>query len=198
MASGEHTHHVAAATRPEDAAVVTALVESHREFLDFLERRVGDPVLAEEILQDAFVRSLDRLETIRERESAVAWFYRVLRNAVTDHWRRRGSAGRALDSFAAELQGSVEPEGEVRDAVCQCVAYLATTLKPEYATALQRIEIEGVAVKDFAAEAGISANNAAVRVFRAREALRKQVSRSCGTCAAHGCLDCHCGGPAQA
>ena len=159
-------------------------------------RRIVRSPDVEDILQEAFVRSLDRLGTIRERESAVAWFYRVLRNAVTDHWRRRGAAGRALDSFAAELDGKVEPEGEVRDAVCRCVARLAGTLKPEYAAALQRIEIDGVAVKDFADEVGISANNAAVRVFRARDALRKQVARSCGTCAEHGCLECSCGGPA--
>jgi RNA polymerase sigma-70 factor (ECF subfamily) len=69
---------------------------------------------------------------------------------------------------------------------------LADTLKAEYASALKRIEVDGVSVKDYATETGISAGNAAIRVFRAREALRKQVSRSCGTCAEHGCLDCTC------
>jgi RNA polymerase sigma factor (sigma-70 family) len=176
--------------------VVAMLVAGHRDFLAFLQRRVGDPVLAEEILQEAFARSLDKLETLRERESAVAWFYRVLRNAVTDHWRRSGAAGRALEGFAAELDGAEEPSGEVRDAVCACVARLAGTLKPEYATALRRVEVDGLAVKAFATEAGISANNAAVRVFRAREALRRQVAVACGTCAEHGCLACTCGGPA--
>ena len=72
------------------------------------------------------------------------------------------------------------------------MAELAATLKPEYADALRRIEVEGVAVKDYAEGAGISASNAGVRIFRAREALRKQVARSCGTCADHGCLDCTC------
>jgi len=48
-------------------------------------------------------------------------------------------------------------------------------------------------VKDYAARAGLTASNAGVRVFRAREALRKQVARSCGTCADHGCFDCTCG-----
>jgi len=46
-------------------------------------------------------------------------------------------------------------------------------------------------VKDYADEAGISSSNAGVRIFRAREAL-KQVARSCGTCATHGCVDCTC------
>ncbi len=39
--------------------VVEVLVASHRESLEFVERRVGDRALAEEIVQDALVRSLD-------------------------------------------------------------------------------------------------------------------------------------------
>jgi len=187
----QHTDDSPAEPRPTPE-VVAALVANHREFLAFLERRVGSRALAEDILQEAFARGLDRLDSIRDGDSAVAWFYRVLRNAVIDHHRRHASASRGLDAFAAELETQSEPDTDVRGAVCRCVTRLAGTLKPEYAQALQRIEVDGVAVKDYAGEAGISPSNAAVRVFRAREALRKQVARSCGTCADHGCLDCTC------
>jgi RNA polymerase sigma-70 factor (ECF subfamily) len=121
----------------------------------------------------------------------VAWFYRTLRNAVVDVYRRRGAAERGLAAFAEELRAE-SPGEEVRGAICRCVARLADTLKPEYAAALRRIDVEGVPVKDFAQEAGISSSNAGVRVFRARDALRTQVARSCGTCATHGCVDCTC------
>lgn len=177
---------------PLSPDVVRALVDNHRAFLAFLQKRVGDRALAEDLLQEAFVRGLDKLGTLEQDESATAWFYRILRNAVVDHHRRRTSADRRLDAFAQELERHVEPDAEVRGAVCRCVGELASTLKPEYAEALRRVEVDGVAVKDYATEAGISSNNAAVRVFRAREALRKQVTRSCGTCADHGCLDCTC------
>jgi RNA polymerase sigma-70 factor (ECF subfamily) len=50
-----------------------------------------------------------------------------------------------------------------------------------------------MAVKAYAAQKGLTAGNAAVRVFRAREALKKRVAQSCGTCAEHGCFDCTCG-----
>lgn len=169
------------------------LVANHREFLAFVEKRVGDRALAEDILQDAFVRGVDKLTTVEKGESVVAWFYRVLRNAVIDHYRRRGTAQRTLEAFASELETRAEPEPELKAAVCKCVSRLSATLKPEYADALRRVEVDGVAVKDYASETGISSGNAAVRVFRAREALRKQVTRSCGTCAKHGCLDCTCG-----
>lgn len=174
--------------RPES---VVALVANHREFLDFVERRVGDRALAEDILQDAFVKSIDKLGALREQDSVRAWFYRTLRNAVVDHHRRRAAADRRLEVLASQLED--ESDAELERVVCACVARIATLLKPEYADALQRVEVEGVSVVDFARQTGISESNAGVRVFRARQALRREVSRSCGACAEHGCLDCTCG-----
>lgn len=182
----------------EASAEIAALLADNRsDFLAFLERRVGSRAVAEDILQEAFSRGLDRLETLRSEESAVAWFYRMLRNAVVDYYRRQKSAARALEAFSAELAESEEPAGDVAEAVCKCVGRLAGTLKPEYAEALRRVEVDGVAVKSFAEEAGISSNNAAVRIFRAREALRRQVVASCGACATHGCFNCTCEAPAE-
>ena len=181
------------AVLPLSPLVAERLVGSHRRFLAFVERRTGDRALAEDILQDAFVRGLERGGEIRDADSAVAWFYRLLRNAVVDHFRRAGARQRTLAGLARELADAVEPPPELRAELCACVGELAATLKPEYAEAIQRVEIEGMAVSAYAATAGITAGNAAVRVFRAREALRKQVRAACGTCAEHGCLDCSCG-----
>jgi RNA polymerase sigma-70 factor (ECF subfamily) len=178
------------ATPPE---IIEQLVANHREFLRYVERRVGNHAIAEEIVQEAFVRGLNRGEEIRD--SVVGWFYRVLRNAVVDHQRSQAVVNRRLDEFAAELETMKADEGELTKLVCACVSQLADTLKPEYAEALRRIEIDQISVKDYADAVGISANNAGIRIFRAREALRKQVARSCRTCAEHGCLDCSCGAP---
>ena len=178
-------------TQPSDVA--SRLAGSHREFLAFLERRLGDRALAEDILQDAFVKSIERAEALRDDESAVAWFYRVLRNAIIDHHRRGAVRSRSLELLAGEMKEAVEPPPEIHGAICACVGELAANLKPEYAEAIRRVEVDGLPVQEFASQAGITANNASVRVFRAREALRKQVEASCRTCADHGCLDCTCG-----
>lgn len=172
--------------------VLAALVANHREFLAFLERRVGDRAIAEDLLQEAFVRSIDRLGELRDDESARAWFYRTLRNAVIDHYRRRAASDRRLEALAAELEPDGAAPADLEQVVCSCVGRIADTLKPEYALALKRIELDGLPVVEFAREAGISESNAGVRVFRAREALRREVARSCGTCAEHGCFDCTC------
>lgn len=172
---------------------VAQLVESHARFLEFLERRVGSRATAEDILQEAFTRALSRGDTLRSDESAKAWFYRLLRNALVDHYRRRGAEHRALESAASEPE---PPNPQTDDAllgtVCTCMNVLIDTLKPEYAEALRRVELEDQSLPDYAQQHGISRNNAGVRLHRARQALYKQLVTSCGTCATHGCLDCHC------
>jgi RNA polymerase sigma factor (sigma-70 family) len=177
---------------PAAPEVLKALLDNHERFLAFLERRVGSRVEAEDILQEAFVRSLDRASSLRSSTSATAWFYRVLRNAVIDHYRRQDTRGRVLDRFAAETENSEAADSELDAVVCQCVLSLVETLKPEYKEAIRRVDLDGLSVRDFAAEAGVTAGNAGVRLHRAREALGRQLARSCGTCLTHGCLDCRC------
>lgn len=176
----------------EDAAPISTLLENHRAFLRYLERRVGDRTLAEDILQDAFAKVVARPEQAPPDEGIVPWFYRSLRNAAIDQFRRGAAAGRAYEAFARELEMHAGPDDDLAAEICGCVSRLATTLKPEYAEALQAIEVGGTPVKTFAEQKGLSPNNAAVRVYRAREALKKRVAESCGTCAEHGCLNCTC------
>jgi RNA polymerase sigma-70 factor (ECF subfamily) len=176
----------------ETEAPVATLLENHRAFLGYLERRVGDRALAEDILQDAFAKVVARPDQAPDEEAVVPWFYRTLRNAAIYQFRRRGAADRAYDAFARELETHETPSEDMEAEICACVSRLASTLKPEYAEALTTIEVGGTPVKEFAEQKGLSASNAAVRVFRARAALKKRVVESCGTCAEHGCVNCTC------
>jgi RNA polymerase sigma factor (sigma-70 family) len=180
-------------TDPTEApAPLSILLENHRAFLKYLERRVGDRELAEDILQDAFSKFVDRPEQAPADEGVVPWFYRTLRNAAIDQFRRRSTASKAIEAFGRELETQTAPEPDMEAEICACVSRLASTLKPEYAEALQAIDVDGTPVKAFAQQRGLTASNAGVRVFRAREALKKRVTESCGTCAEHGCRNCTC------
>jgi RNA polymerase sigma-70 factor (ECF subfamily) len=186
--------------RTADREVIEQLVANHRQFLAFLQSRVHDRSTAEDILQSAFVRSMEKVDTVRDTDSVVAWFYRLLRNALIDHYRKTGKAGRAVDLERAEAELSYEPE--LKGVVCGCVKTLLPTLKPEYAEMIRRVDLGEESVSRVADELGLSANNATVRLHRARQGLKKQLEQSCGTCATHGCLDCRCaeskgGGPSE-
>ncbi len=179
-------------TRKPNPELLSVLVNNHRQFRAFLEHRVGDASEAEDILQAAFLKSVQKGDTIRDGESVVAWFYRLLRNALIDHYRHRGAERAALARAAGLAIDSDEPEPAVERAICQCVNDLLPTINEDYAALLRRVDLEGAGIADVAAETGMTPNNVRVKLHRARAALRKQLELCCGTCAEHGCLDCTC------
>lgn len=87
------------------------LLQQREKFLAFVARRVESREVAEDILQSAFLRGREK-ESLINDQSLTAWFYRVLRNAVIDHYRRRAAAARATESLAGEFQKSHRPEVE--------------------------------------------------------------------------------------
>jgi RNA polymerase sigma-70 factor (ECF subfamily) len=183
---------------PEPDEVITpekvrVLVENHARFLAFLRPRVGSREAAEEILQAAFVKGIEKSGTIRDGETAVAWFYRLLRNALVDHYRRHDAQRRGHERYSSENpEGTTELQTALEGAVCACMGDLIPTLKPEYADVLRRVDLEGCSVADVAVALGVTPNNASVRLHRARDALRKRLEQTCGTCTEHGCLQCTC------
>ncbi|MHC4516356.1 MAG: RNA polymerase sigma factor [Planctomycetota bacterium] len=180
------------AARHQGPAVIATLVGNRQRFLSFLIRRVDNPADAEEILQAAFVKSVEKADSLRAGETVVAWFYRLLRNAVIDHYRHQDAERRALERFDAMSEDSEAPEADLERAVCQCVHDVLPTLKDDYATLLKRIDLEDASISEVAMETGMTANNTRVKLHRARTALRKQLQLCCGSCAEHGCLDCTC------
>lgn len=176
------------------SSVVPVLVENHQRFLRFLERRAPTREAAEDILQDAFVRGLTKAPPLASAESIVAWFYQVLRNAIVDYHRRAGTQARALDRLVRETRDvtAAPQDAELFATVCDCVRSLVTTLTPAYAEAIRRVDLEGLAVHEYARAVGITANNAGVRLHRAHRALKRRVEQTCATCADHGCAQCAC------
>ncbi|NIQ39259.1 MAG: sigma-70 family RNA polymerase sigma factor [Proteobacteria bacterium] len=183
------------AARHHTPTIIATLVDNHQRFLSFLTRRVGNPSDAEEILQAAFVKGVEKSDSIRDGETVVAWFYRLLRNAVIDYYRHRDAERRALERVAGMGTETESVKADFESAVCQCVNDLLPTLKNDYAVLLRRVDLEGVSIPEVAKEAGITENNTRVKLHRARTTLRKQLEISCGSCAEHGCLDCTCQRP---
>jgi RNA polymerase sigma-70 factor (ECF subfamily) len=179
---------------PLSDTALQRLVADHRRFLGFLSKRAGSTDVAEEILQAAFAWAVEKRDTVRDDESAVAWFYRLLRNALSDHFRHGAAERRALERQPGDVEVSptVAVDEALEQAACQCVLAAAESLKPEYSAILQRVDVQGEPVEAVARDMKLSPGNGRVRLHRARRALRRQVEMTCRTCAEHGCMDCSC------
>lgn len=176
--------------------LVRNLLHHESAFRSFLRRRIGNEALVEDLLQQSFVRAVEHQHSLRNDDSVVAWFYRVLRNTVIDYYRSHGAESRQDEAFLQELTHRGEdkepPLDEMKAAVCQCLYEIMPALRSNYSELLRRIDLEGESPAQVAHDLNITLNNLTVRLHRARQALRNGLEQSCGVCSQHGCLNCSC------
>jgi RNA polymerase sigma factor (sigma-70 family) len=170
---------------------IAQLVLNRQQFLQFVQRRVASAAAAEDIIQNAYIRAIENASMLRQEESAAAWFYRVLRNAIIDYYRHRSAEDRALERLARD--STVRPAvPELEDTECECIDRVLPVLKPSYSEILSEVDLAGASLEAFAKKTGITVGNAAVRIHRARQALKKQLILVCKLCAHYGCVNCTC------
>jgi RNA polymerase sigma-70 factor (ECF subfamily) len=180
--------------RPEQLA---AELNAHRNaFKAFLTARVGSEAEAEDILQNGLLKALQRAGELQDDAKLTAWFYQLLRNAVVDHYRARGSARRRHDVLGETIAALGEdiaaaPQGW-EPQLCGCLGGVVDTLAPKHAELLRRVDLNGESVQDAARALKMTANNASVTLHRARKELRAKLETFCGDCADGACLDCDC------
>lgn len=177
--------------------MIQRLLEHESVFRVFLRRRVRDEAVAEDLLQQSMIRAVQSHHSVRNEDSVVAWFYRIIRHTLIDYYRSKDAESRRNEAFLQELKISGDdkepPTDEMKATVCTCLHRLLPALGSNYAELIRRIDLEDESPKRVAAELKISQNNLTVRLHRARQALRGSLEQSCGVCSKHGCLNCTCG-----
>ncbi|MEO6034668.1 MAG: sigma-70 family RNA polymerase sigma factor [Verrucomicrobiota bacterium] len=166
------------------------LTENLAAFRGFAQSRLGDRELAADVVQDALLKAFRAADNLRDDENLVAWFYRILRNAITDLYRKKATQAKALERFALELER--EPGAEAESVVCGCLRRLLPTLRTEYADVLNRVDLDGQPTGAVAASLGITPGNLKVRLHRSRQQLKKRLLETCQLGATRGCADCNC------
>ena len=166
------------------------LLEHLDAVLGYARKKIGDPDVAADVVQESLLKALEAAPTLRDDDKVLPWFYRILNNTITDLYRRRGVEARYQPVLAQDLDAAVEPEAYA--VVCRCFEPLLPTLKPDYAALIKALELGDEDPRAVAARLGITPGNLKVRRHRARQQLRRRLEETCRACAVHGCLDCSC------
>ena len=172
------------------------LLENVNEYLGFARKRLRDPELAADAVQESMLKAWRAEAQIQDGEKTKAWFYRILRRTIIDLYRRRDARDKALAQLEREL--NAPPDTEEERIVCACMERLFPTMTPQYADLIRQLDLNEASPHIVAASLGISKNNLNVRIHRARRQLKRRLEETCRVCAKHGCLNCHCANDPQA
>jgi RNA polymerase sigma-70 factor, ECF subfamily len=164
---------------------VVAWRELRGPLAGFIARRVADPQDAEDVLQEVMLRIHRHGDELARADRVAAWVHRIARNAIVDHYRRRGARpelpGGAADELEEREDGSLgEPASEVlRRELAACLRPLIQTLPKNQREALVLTEFEGLTQIEAARRLGISVSGAKARVQRGRAQLRALLLDCC-------------------
>jgi RNA polymerase sigma-70 factor, ECF subfamily len=143
----------------------------------FIRRRVSDDHVADDLLQETFVRVHRSIATVNEAERLAAWVYQIARNVVNDHYRGASKSTVAL----ADVDIPDDDDDEPRNG-CGRVTWLnemIRSLPDGYREAVQMAELEELSQQDVADRLGLSLSGSKSRIQRGRAMLKNALQDCC-------------------
>ncbi|MBN1686312.1 MAG: RNA polymerase sigma factor [Spirochaetales bacterium] len=140
-------------------------------------RITGDENISEDLCQEAFIRYYKRVIPLPDQDQARYWLIRVVKNLAFNHEKRRGRELKANYKYSKEFNSPTR-SGEtelLRNESARIVQRALKKLPFNLRTAIVLREYGDLSYRDIAKVLGISESNVKVRVFRAREQLKKHL-----------------------
>jgi RNA polymerase sigma-70 factor, ECF subfamily len=161
----------------DDDAFRQIVLRHHRAMYGNAMRRLGDPTLAEDAVQEAFLRAFRNLDRFDGDYHLDAWLHRIVTNTCHDIGRRQGRDTRLFDRACTtvEVEAPAADE-EVGVDVGTDVTSALDRLPATYREVLVLRFVEDLSYHDLAEKAGISEENARARVSRGRNMLKRMLT----------------------
>ena len=150
--------------------------------LRFAHTLVRDASTAEDLVQEAFVRTWDRRDTFVPGQPIRAYLYRTVRNLSLNHLRDHQTRQRLLDDVTLDGSGAVPqtmlaPDDHLAERELSAeLARLIDTLPPRQREALTLSRMQGLSHDEVAAVMGCAPRTVNNHLVAALSFLRRQLS----------------------
>ncbi len=154
--------------------VLKAWDEHEQALKQFLLNQLGNHDIAEDLLQDTFLKAIAEGARFCQLDNPRAWLFRVTRNRLIDYRR----TDRRAEQLPPNLSDHPEPVAAVAT-LAQCLPRALSELSPEDSEAINLCDLEGMTQSAYAEQLGLSLAGAKSRVQRARKHLREHLKNAC-------------------
>lgn len=167
----------------------------HKELFNFINKRVNDREVSNDILQDVFIKIHLKLNTLSDKDKLASWVYQITRNSILDYFRKQKNKVPLSDNLM-----ELEEEKVFNAELVTCLKPMIDQLPDNYKEAILQTEMGVLSQKEYADKLGISYSGAKSRIQRARQQLHSLFNECCsiqsdkyGNIIEHECKkDCGC------
>jgi len=162
-----------------DTRSYSRLVERYRQPLGrYAYRMLGNQADAEEALQDTFVRAYRSLPRCRIEDGFGPWVFGILVNRCRTYAARRARSDYVVMASEAALATASVGHSAGRDELRDAIEWALAQLPHEQREAFLLRHVEGMDYETMETVTGARPSALRMRVFRAREELRKLLAEA--------------------
>lgn len=164
-----------APTTSEDLGATFATLQ--KSLRNYLRRQVDDPFIAEDLVQDVFVKALAAINSNRVPSNLTGWLYTVARTTVVDYYRAKRLDVTELDENLPVIQQANDEL--LNQELATCLKPLILQLPAIYRDTLLATDFDGQTMLSLAEKQGLSLSAIKSRTSRARAMLREKLLKCC-------------------
>lgn len=157
------------------ADIALAYQGLRKALLGFLRKKVGDNIVAEDLLHEVFLKALSAIERGDNPSNLTGWLYSIARNSVIDYYR----AKRPTDPLPDELATPQSDDNLVEQDLARCLRPLTESLPPLYRNTLLATDFEGHTMQVIADRENVSLSAIKSRASRGRQMLKQSLLTCC-------------------
>lgn len=142
----------------------------------FILSKVRDEMVADDLLQEVFLKIHNGIAQLRDVSRLESWVYRIARNVIHDYYRQRRFFNGELPEIPAEEPAAAPPAGEQ---LAGGLGAMIDALPEIYREPLRLTVFEGLTRAEVAERLNLSVSGAKSRVQRGRALLKEMLLDCC-------------------
>ena len=150
---------------------------THKDQLrSYIVKKTGDLDLADDILQDVYIKASQKVEQLKTRDNLQNWLYRITHNTIMDFYRTHQPHEELVDNQAEE---EISSELINLQEVAQCLRPMFDCLPEKYRQVMILAELDGLSQQAVAEQLGLSLSATKSRIQRGRVKLKDILTDCC-------------------
>jgi len=125
---------------------------------------------AEDLLQEIFIKIHSSLGNLNDEKKLAPWIYQIVRNSLTDHYRKNGLPTSEFDEESSVPSDT--PEDSLYSDLSGCLNVFIDRLPEKYREPLILSDIKGMKQKEIAELMNLSYSGLKSRVQRGRDMIK--------------------------
>lgn len=152
--------------------------EKQQSIFAFILSKVHDRALAEDLLQDVFIKLHTKFHTLHDQQKVHSWLYQIARNAITDHFRSQKKPVEFSENLAP-ASSEHEKEQALQQELATCIQHLLPNLPEKYRKPVELYHFSELSQQEIAAKEELSLAGAKSRIQRGRTLLKNMFTDCC-------------------